>query len=299
MSSIDSLSVVVPSYNGGAQLSDCLRSIVSQSTSMDVEVVVVDDGSTDGSVERAKASYPAITVVSTQHLGCDGARQAGMDAAGGRVIANTDADCIVADTWLQGIAEGLEAGAAAVTGPVIHQRDLLSSLVAVTDFPEFQSFTAKLIRNFPGCNFAVKRESLQRHGYKIRQLNCGADRVLAWRLSRDGSRIAYDPRVAVYHYPSVRALGMLKRHRRYAVTAMSIRRLDKSLPGGLLAPLGRMAAPAYCGARWVRDLQTLGLLVRQRRASYRLIPALLWWVSILRAFDLAFMLHGGSREVTG
>lgn len=286
----ESISVVIPAYNAGSQLVQSVEAVLAQDIDTPIEVVIVDDGSTDGCADRAAESFPSAVVVRTERLGCDGARQAGMDAAGGGIVANTDADCVVSPTWLRSIVDGLSGGASAVTGPVIHQPDLLTTLVAVTDFGEFQRLRGGQTRNFPGCNFGIRVESLASCGYHIRKdLSCGADRLLSWRLSAQG-KILYDPQAAVYHYPNVKAGELLSRRRRYALTAMAMRVYDPSLPGGWLSKLGRLAAPAYCAARFGRDMRATAEMAADRRVSPVRIPAVVAGSLVLRLADLTFML---------
>jgi glycosyltransferase involved in cell wall biosynthesis len=292
------VSIVIPSYNGGRQLCACLSSVYAQDDPTALEVIVVDDGSTDGSVEAAKEAFPDIVVISTKRrLGCDGARQAGIDRATGQIIANTDADCVVSSTWLRGILSALEAGADAVTGPVIHRRDLLSTLVAITDFPDFQSLEAGHRTNFPGCNFALKRTTIKRYGYHNHTATPnGADRLLSWKMASDGCTLAYEPLAAIHHNPELRTPTLFVRHKTYAKTAIDIRKLDSTLPGGNLARYGRLAAPIYCVARMGKDIGTLAKLAAQRRIPASLAPALLVCAPALRMFDLVFMLASTPGE---
>lgn len=87
------ISVVIPCYNGEAFLDEALGSVAAQTRAAD-EVIVVDDGSTDGSVDIA-ARWDAV-VVRQSNLGDGAARNAGVRKASGNVIAFLDAD----DRWL-------------------------------------------------------------------------------------------------------------------------------------------------------------------------------------------------------
>ncbi len=88
------ISVVVPFYNNGDVLSDCLQSIASQ-TFGDLEVIMVDDGSTDNGGEIARKwaeSDPRFTLVHSQHRGPGGARNRGVEQARGEFLAFVDGD---------------------------------------------------------------------------------------------------------------------------------------------------------------------------------------------------------------
>lgn len=87
-------SVVIPVYNVEAYLRDCLDSVVNQSFS-DIELVCVDDGSTDGSLkilQEYERRDARIRVISQDNMGLSGARNTGIDAACGRYILFLDSD---------------------------------------------------------------------------------------------------------------------------------------------------------------------------------------------------------------
>jgi glycosyltransferase involved in cell wall biosynthesis len=88
-------SVVIPSYDYARFLPAAIASVLAQ-TDADLELLVVDDGSTDGSLELARACRdPRVRVLARAHAGLPAARNAGMRAARGRYLAFLDAD----DLW--------------------------------------------------------------------------------------------------------------------------------------------------------------------------------------------------------
>jgi len=94
---IPSISVVVPTLNAGDYLEVALRSAIAQGVS-GLELIVVDDGSTDGSTARCKALHPRLRMVRPATPGIAGARNAGIAASSAELIAFLDAD----DVWLPG-----------------------------------------------------------------------------------------------------------------------------------------------------------------------------------------------------
>jgi glycosyltransferase involved in cell wall biosynthesis len=94
MTPVPTVSVVVPCYNGADYLEECLRSAVAQ-THPPLEVIVVDDGSTDGSAALATALGAPIRVIRQENSGESVARNRAIDEARGEWVAFLDAD----DVW--------------------------------------------------------------------------------------------------------------------------------------------------------------------------------------------------------
>lgn len=91
----NSISVVIPSFNRLTFLAKALESVFAQSSKVD-EVIVVDDGSTDGTAERIKALFPQVVLLSQPNRGVSAARNLGIKTARSRWIALLDSD----DQWL-------------------------------------------------------------------------------------------------------------------------------------------------------------------------------------------------------
>ena len=92
------VSVIIPVYNGKEYLRACVASVCKQ-TLREIEILIVDDGSTDGSGELADALAAQdvrIRVFHQENQGLSGARNTGIDAASGAFIGFVDADDLVA-----------------------------------------------------------------------------------------------------------------------------------------------------------------------------------------------------------
>jgi len=90
-----SISVVIPTFNRALLLSRALRSVVTQTLPAD-EIIVVDDGSSDGTLQILAEAYPSITKIRQANCGVSAARNRGIEAASGEWIAFLDSD----DEWL-------------------------------------------------------------------------------------------------------------------------------------------------------------------------------------------------------
>lgn len=96
------MSIVVPAHNAVAFIGDTLESLRRQ-TVAPTEIIVVDDGSTDGTADLVRARFPEVKLVTQRNLGAAAARNAGIAAADGDLIGFIDAD----DRWLPHAVERL------------------------------------------------------------------------------------------------------------------------------------------------------------------------------------------------
>ena len=96
MSLMPSVSVVVPTFNRAKLINRALQSVVSQ-TYRPLDLIVVDDGSTDDTCERVRTEHPHATLLSQSNQGVSAARNRGLSVAQGDWIAFLDSD----DTWCE------------------------------------------------------------------------------------------------------------------------------------------------------------------------------------------------------
>lgn len=142
------LSVVVPVYNEADQLAACLDALLINTRDV-VEIIIVDNNSSDGSLEIAQAyadNYSKIRLLEEKSQGLIPTRNRGFLAANGDIIARIDADTRVEPGWALAILEyfGKNPGVAAITGETRYY-----------DLP-FERFSAGLSSFIVGnCNRAV------------------------------------------------------------------------------------------------------------------------------------------------
>ncbi len=96
------VTAVVPAYNAASFLGDALQSLVNQ-TYRDLEIVVVDDGSSDGTAQLVRDKFPDVILLQQQNLGVAAARNLGIARATGKYITSLDAD----DRWMPTAVERL------------------------------------------------------------------------------------------------------------------------------------------------------------------------------------------------
>jgi len=156
------ISVITPTHNSELTIKRCIHSIVSQSYDREkFEVIVVDDGSKDRTVEYAKEA--ADFVITTEKCTVGKARNIGAKKARGKFFAFIDADCQAKDGWLKTIVNELET-TDAITGPI--ENGLKNNLIAwaeyLIEFSEYNEYKCKTpIRFLAGCNQACRSESFK------------------------------------------------------------------------------------------------------------------------------------------
>lgn len=110
-------SVVIPTRNEGNLLHMTVDSICEQTTYPDYEIVVVDDGSTDGSCDRYRDTLGPVRIVESGGVGIPRARNLGEEHAKGTFVVFLDAHCRVSANWLDVFAAALRKQSIAIVGP--------------------------------------------------------------------------------------------------------------------------------------------------------------------------------------
>ena len=262
---LPAVSVIVAFKKSESCVLDCLQSIFEMNYPPEkLEVIAVDDSTDENLAEQVVSRFPSARLLRNPvPLGCDGSKQAGIDLAGGDIVALTDADCLVCSEWVRLAAKNLESGADAVAGPVRHPKTFLRELVGIADFQDYQGTDHVQTNAFAGCNFAARRRILCSYGYDRRTgMRFGSDRLASWQLHVRGHRIVYDPRMTVEHRPSIGIRSILERRLRYGRKAFALRVHDPTLPGSAITRMGPLAAPAYVGYKTVKDFRSLIRAIR-------------------------------------
>jgi len=110
------ITVIIPAYNEEHYIGDTLRSVLKQNY-LDIEIIVVDNGSTDRTKEKVK-EFPSVLLLEETKRGVQHARERGRKEALGEIIANLDADCLPAPDWINNaLSHFNNPSVVAVSGP--------------------------------------------------------------------------------------------------------------------------------------------------------------------------------------
>jgi glycosyltransferase involved in cell wall biosynthesis len=192
------VSVIVPARDAAATLPATLRALAGQDLGARYEVLVVDDGSTDGTAAIAERFGPPVRLLRIEgSTGAGSVRNHGAAAARGRVLAFTDADCVPAPGWLRAGVRALQ-DCDLVQGAVAPDPD-----AALGPYDRSLSVTGE--RGFyESANLLVRRDRFWAVGGfedvigRARRPQ-GEDVLFAWRVRRAGGRTAFCPDALVHH----------------------------------------------------------------------------------------------------
>jgi len=210
------LSVVIPTYNRKPILEKCLRSLECQQF-LDYEVVVVDDGSTDGTVEWLRshtAEFPHVRLLCQDHKGAAGARNYGVEQAKGDTIVFIDSDLVVTEVFLQSHVEAL------IQGQKELGDDRLFTYGRVINTANFDDPTSEpyKITDFSAAYFATGNVAIARHWLiKAGLFDTGfkqygwEDLELGVRLKNLGLKLIKCPEAVGYHWHPAFSLDQIPR----------------------------------------------------------------------------------------
>lgn len=204
------VSVVIPTRNRCAWLLEAIEAVCAQAYAGGFDVIVVDDGSTDGTAAavRQRVWPVSVTVAGGCSRGPAAARNVGIAAARGEVIAFLDDDCVPREGWLESIATAAAgAGAAGGVTRMMSDGSLLSEFDCIR-------WNAAREANEEGallsCNCAFRREVLD-GGFDENFLLPGCeDADLAERLRRSGVSVGRAPEAMVTHRARPGIAGLVR-----------------------------------------------------------------------------------------
>ena len=283
-------SVIVPAYNAASTLGECVASLRTLNYP-NYETIVVDDGSSDSTAQIAEQA--GVQTIRLEHRGLAAARNAGVEAASGEIIAFIDADARADRDWLYHLVETItRREAAAASGPNFAPTSASTRAAAMAAAPglprEVRAGDADLAQ-LCGCNMALSKAALTKiGGFDPAFTTAGDDVDLSWRLTASGGTLAYAPGAVVIHERRATLGSYLAQQRGYGIGEGL---LSKRYPLRDAAEDGIYAAPSWVaailgGARVYYGEFGRGLFqtVYSAGDSYGDLPLTIQWIAVSAAF---------------
>jgi len=198
-----SASIIIPTFNGASRIGNCLDSLVKQTAGQNVEILVVDDGSTDNTANVVRG-YSSVRLIPQANAGPASARNRGALEAQGKILLFTDDDCVPMADWLEAmLGPFMDPDVVGAKGIYrTHQTSLAARFVQIEYEDKY-----RLMAGLPSIDFidtysaAFRRDRfLEMTGYDTSfPVACAEDVELSYRMSARGWKMKFVPAAIVYH----------------------------------------------------------------------------------------------------
>ncbi len=186
------ISVVASCYNKSKTISDCVTSILHQNTGQ-IETIVVDDDSTDGSTEILSSlkTSDALTILKEEHSGISSTKNKGFAASNGEIVLFIDGDCILEDGSLIELAKSFEGTKIGCVGGEVRATNTESQIAQAVELMQNE-----LDRKWPfGANVAYSKKTLEEAGLFDERMTAGEDADLYLRVMKFGFKSVINKKI--------------------------------------------------------------------------------------------------------
>jgi GT2 family glycosyltransferase len=257
------ISVIVTTYNSGRTIEACLQGIINAVPERIREIIVVDNGSVDRTIELVRNFPVKLEQISRGFV--SRSRNIGVKLACHELVAFVDSDCIMQDGWSDRVIETLGDVSVGAAGSRYALRERASWVERAWDRAHRGlSFAGhREVRYIPGGNMAMRRDLFLAVGGFDEMLETGEDMDLCARLTANGYRIVETPEIRCVHLGEPRSLAEVFRRNRWHGRGARLWYAD-----GRLAPI--MAATLVFAA--TLSVAGLGVIVAALSRS--------WWPAL-------------------
>ncbi len=218
------LSVIIINWNTRELVLECMDSVYRTTEGLDFEVILVDNGSTDGSVDAVRRRFPqAVVVANPENLGFAGACNRGVERARGRYLAILNSDTVLTPSSLKTLVEFMDANPrVAICAPQLLNMDgtlqnsianlptlateLLNKSLLRRLFPErypgkeLRIETPVEVESVIGACMVIRKKALDEvGGFDEDYFFFLEETDLCVRMHRNGWKVVFHPGVRVYH----------------------------------------------------------------------------------------------------
>ncbi|MFZ1985567.1 MAG: mycofactocin biosynthesis glycosyltransferase MftF, partial [Desulfatitalea sp.] len=312
MQALPFVSVVIPVYNRPLEIEACLASLETLDYPPDkVEVIVVDDASQDRTAAVVRR-FNVRLIIQPHNQGQSAARNTGVAAARGEIIAFLDSDCIAQPGWLSDLVPYFQDARVALVGGHVDayyrekRMDRYEQVCSALNMgPEAAMGRGdRCVFYVPTCNMLVRKHIYAQVGGLDPSLHVGEDVDLCWRLMAAGHHLLYKPQGDVRHKHRNSLLSGLLRRFDYgtseAVLYARFPKVAKQFPwqpagiGMILAGIAALAAHSWIWLALMAGLPVLEIGYKRiqllRRMNIRLSAAEMFAAVIKSHFQLAYYL---------
>ncbi|MEM3485920.1 MAG: glycosyltransferase [Candidatus Methanomethyliaceae archaeon] len=237
------VSIVIPVYNGASTINDCLQAVLNLDWQGQLEVIVVDDGSKDNTVDVV-GRYKQVTLIKVSNGGAAAATNIGIKHANYDIIISLDSDAILDRHWMNYIIpwfDDLLVGA--VAGYADTANKTLVGKVMGYDVERRLLSMGRITNHLYTMNTAYRRTALEEIGFFSECMKIGYDVDISRRLVNAGYKLIMEPRARCKHYWRDDLKGYLKSQYGYAKFRIKIFSKFKVASDKLVEPSMLIQAP--------------------------------------------------------
>ncbi len=213
------VSVIIPAYNASATIGKALEALSRQNCFQPFEVIVVDDGSNDGTADIV-CSFASVKYVCQDNAGPAAARNHGARLARGEYLAFTDSDCVPQEDWISLLMAGfgqLQVGVVAGSYGISNPEKWLARCINKEILWRHTHLMPDHPNSFGSYNFCVKKNIFEAVGgfNTSYRWASGEDNDLSYKIIRSGQLIYFQRKALVGHHHPTRVVKYLQEQFRH------------------------------------------------------------------------------------
>lgn len=202
------ISIIVPVYNSEKTIRECLDSLLNQDFKEEYEIILVDDGSEDNSIEIIEEYFKRVdklALLKSEHRGPAVARNLGANNARGDILLFTDADCVADKNWIIEMTKSFERKEiVGVQGRYCTKQEVVIAKFAQYEIEDrYDRMKKSEYIDFIGSYSAAYSRDvyLSEGGFNESfTIASGEDPDLSYRLASKGFKMVFNERAIVYHH---------------------------------------------------------------------------------------------------
>ncbi|MBU1269030.1 MAG: glycosyltransferase [Nanoarchaeota archaeon] len=233
------ISIIIPTHNRSHDLKMCINNILKQKINEELELIIVDDGSTDQTKKIVMSlckKHKHLKYLRQDNKGPAAARNLGAKIAKGDIICFTDDDCIPDKDWIKSVlrAHKKNRTVQVIGGLTRVDKNNRTGFITqhLTNSSIKQRFEEKeRVIYFPTSNISLKKKVLEQFTFDEKfPFPGGEDLEFGWRLQKNKIKMLYDESIIVTHNLNPSLKSFLKRNYHYGIGNMLVKKMYPEHP---------------------------------------------------------------------
>lgn len=283
------ISYIIPVFNEQLTIRQCLDAIVAQLQQGD-EIIVVDNGSTDKSLDNIR-TIQNISIVYSPDVTIGAVRNAGANIAKGQILAFIDADCVICPAWRDNVISTLNLNTVVATGSKVVIPENAGWLEKA--WYSQRNSQCSRVSYINSGNFIILRKVFEEIGGFSEDLITGEDSELGWRINKAGYSILDNPEIKTIHLGNPKSLkNFYMKEKWHAIGMMGTFKIscfDKPLIMTVVFALCNLIAIIIIFVSIVRVISVSGVITAVVLASF--VPVVTACYRVIRYKNTRYFFH--------